>query len=51
MKGYYELEQLRQGILEELEPYEEDIKNIKKKLKNIKKEAKNVRLQMIWLNL
>ena len=40
MKGYYELEQLRQGILEELEPYEEDIKKYQEKAKKYKKGSK-----------
>ena len=40
MKGYYELEQLRQSILDELEPHEIEIKFAQEKVKSYKKGSK-----------
>lgn len=37
MKGFYELEQLRQGILDEIEPYELEIKAAQELVKAYKK--------------
>ena len=37
MKGFYELEQLRQGILDEIEPYELEIKAAQELAKTYKK--------------
>ena len=37
MKGFYELEQLRQGILDEIEPYELEIKTAQELAKTYKK--------------
>ena len=37
MKGFYELEQLRQGILDEIEPYEIEIKAAQELAKTYKK--------------
>lgn len=37
MKGFYELEQLRQGILDEIEPYELEIKAAQELAKSYKK--------------
>ncbi len=37
MKGFYELEQLRQGILDEIEPYELEIKVAQELAKTYKK--------------
>ena len=37
MKGFYELEQLRQGIIDEIEPYELEIKAAQELAKTYKK--------------
>lgn len=37
MKGFYELEQLRQGIIDEIEPYELEIKAAQELTKTYKK--------------
>lgn len=37
MKGFYELEQLRQGIIDEIEPYEVEIKTAQELAKTYKK--------------
>ena len=37
MKGFYELEKLRQGILDEIEPYEIEIKAAQELAKTYKK--------------
>ena len=44
MKGFYELEQLRQGILDEIEPYEIEIKAAQELAKTYKKgsEERNI---------